>query len=95
MKSSKASSAQWMSSNTSTVGPSSASASNEPTPRRKRLHLAALTAAGERVESDQWAQLARHPVAITLIQNHPRHRLGQLLLGNVAPSRIQGSPPAP
>ena len=88
MKSSSASSAQWMSSNTSTVGPSSANAStnlrhaaNASTrPPHRRSH---------RLQPDQRPQMPRHPLAIPLIDHHPCHRLGELLLGYVAGVGLQ------
>ena len=84
MKSKRASSAQWMSSNTSTVGPSSASAS------KKRRHAAnastrPLSPLAETVslQPDQGPQVPEHPLAIPLVQDQRRDRLRKLRIGDL------------
>ena len=80
MKSNRASSAQWMSSNTSTVGPSSASASKNRRHAANASDLAMLSAARRvrALQADQGPQVTHHPLAIPLVQDQRRDRLREL-----------------
>ena len=89
MKSSRASSAQWMSSNTSTVGPSSASASTNAakprTPRPDRSRPGPTRAS----RPTSGPSCTHHPLAVAPIRLSAPHRVRSFVPGNAGAVRFQ------